>query len=191
MHVCTVINKAWLAHARALAGSLHDHEPDAQMSVLVVDSIEGYIDADEEPFEILRPEDIEVEDFAAMSVRYEITALCCALKPSIIAHLLKRDETVVYLDSDVRVYAPFEGLREALAEHPFLLTPHLLAPLPDDGHEPSELAILLAGSFNLGFAAARATPEVALLLSWWSGHLRGTAALIPPARWCSISAGPT
>ena len=28
-----------------------------------------------------RPQDLEIEDFAAMSVRYDVIELCCALKP--------------------------------------------------------------------------------------------------------------
>lgn len=176
-----MINKAWLAHARALSESLRAHQPDAQLSVLIVDSTAGFVDPTQEPFEILSPQEIEIEDFDAMSVRYGITELCCALKPSILRHLLQRGETTIYLDSDVRVFAPLATLDEALQEHPFLLAPHLLAPLADDGREPNELAILLAGAFNLGFAAARGTPEVDALLRWWSERLR-TGSRLEPAR---------
>jgi GT2 family glycosyltransferase/glycosyltransferase involved in cell wall biosynthesis len=195
VHVCTVINKAWLAHARALAESLRTHEPDARLSVLVVDSLDGFVDPSAEPFEILAPGDLEIADFAAMSARYDITELCCALKPAIIRHLLDGDEPIVYLDSDVRVFAALDGLGDALREHPFLLTPHLLAPLGDDGREPSELAILLAGSSNLGFAAARSTPEVVELLQWWSARLRDGSRLDPAAglvydqRWTDLMPG--
>ncbi len=195
MHVCTVINKAWLAHARALAESLKAHEPDARMSVLIVDPLDGFVDPAQEPFEVLAPHDLEIDDFDAMSVRYDVVELCCALKPSIIRHLLSRDETVVYLDSDVRLFAPLDGLNEELQRHPFLLTPHLLAPLDDDGREPRELAILLAGSFNLGFAAARATPEVDALLGWWSDRLRTGSRLKPndgmvyDQRWADLMPG--
>ncbi|HEX4483918.1 MAG TPA: glycosyltransferase [Solirubrobacteraceae bacterium] len=195
MHVCTVINKAWLAHARALAESLRAHEPDGRLSVLVVDSLDGFVDPAAEPFEILAPGDLEIADFAAMSARYDVTELCCALKPEIIRHLLDGDEPIVYLDSDVRVFAALDGLGDALREHPFLLTPHLLAPLDDDGREPSELAILLAGSSNLGFAAARSTPEVVELLQWWSARLRDGSRLDPAAglvydqRWTDLMPG--
>jgi GT2 family glycosyltransferase/glycosyltransferase involved in cell wall biosynthesis len=195
VHVCTVINKAWLAHARALAESLRAYQPDARMSVLVVDSVDGFIDATQEPFELLSPHEMDIEGFDAMSVRYGITELCCALKPSILRHLLEHDETAVYLDSDVRVFASLDVLDDALEEHPFLLAPHLLSPLPDDGHEPSELAILLAGSFNLGFAAARSTPEVKALLRWWSERLL-TGSRLEPAqgmvfdqRWADLMPG--
>ena len=195
MRVCTVINKAWLAHARALAESLHAHEPRAELSVLVVDSIEGFVDPDAEPFEILGPEQVAIADFATMSVRYDITELCCALKPAIMRHLLDGDEPVVYLDSDVRVFAPLDGLEEALHRHPFLLTPHLLSPLEDDGREPGELAILLAGTSNLGFAAARSTPEVEELLNWWFSRLREGSRLDPARgmvydqRWTDLMPG--
>jgi GT2 family glycosyltransferase/glycosyltransferase involved in cell wall biosynthesis len=195
VHVCTVINRAWVAHARALAESLHAHQPDARMSVLIVDSIEGFVDPAQEPFEVLAPQDLDVEDFAAMSVRYEVTELCCALKPAIIAHLLQSEETVVYLDSDVRVYASLDGIEDGLGEHPFLLTPHLLQPLPDDGREPDEIAILLAGAHNLGFAAARRAPESAALLAWWSQRLRTRSrldpsrALVYDQRWADLMPG--
>jgi GT2 family glycosyltransferase/glycosyltransferase involved in cell wall biosynthesis len=190
VHVCTVINRAWVAHARALAESLRAHTPDARLAVLVVDPIGGYIDPAQEPFELLTPAEIGIEDFAAMSVRYGVVELCCALKPVVMRHLLARPEgaeagadtpTVVYLDSDVRVYAPLAPVAQALAEHPFLLTPHLLRPLPDDGCEPSELAILRGGAHNLGFAAARPDPQAQALLEWWSERLR-TGAHLDPAR---------
>ena len=183
MHVCTVINKAWVAHARALAESLRAHEPDAGLSVLIVDPLDGLIDPAGEPFDILEPSELELEleDFDAMSVRYGVTELCCALKPSLIGHLLSTGESVVYLDSDVRLFASLDGLEQALDSHQFLLAPHLLAPLPDDGLEPNELAILLAGSFNLGFAAARDTPEVRDVLTWWAERLR-TGSRLEPAR---------
>ena len=44
MQFCTVINKAWAAHARALAESLQAHEAGAQLAVLIVDPIDGFLD---------------------------------------------------------------------------------------------------------------------------------------------------
>ena len=181
MQVCTVINRSWVAQSRALSESLRAHEPDSRLSVLIVDPLDGMIDPAAEPFEVISPDELELADFGALSARYGVTELCCALKPVLIKHLLDRGETVVYLDSDVRVYAPFEGLEEALRSHPLLLAPHLLEPLPDDGREPSELAILLAGVFNLGFAAARPATETEAVLAWWADRLR-TGSHLDPAR---------
>jgi GT2 family glycosyltransferase/glycosyltransferase involved in cell wall biosynthesis len=95
----------------------------------------------------------------------------------------------------VRVFAPLDSVEDALRAHPFLLAPHLLAPLADDGRLPSELAILLAGSFNLGFAAARETPEVDALLDWWAERLRTGSRLDPAGgmvfdqRWTDLMPG--
>ncbi len=108
-----MINKAWIAHARALAESLAAHEPDARLSVLVVDPLEGGFDPAAEPFEVLSPAELELEAFEAMSARYGVTELCCALKPAIMRHLLRHGEPVVYLDSDVRLFAPLDGLEAA------------------------------------------------------------------------------
>jgi GT2 family glycosyltransferase/glycosyltransferase involved in cell wall biosynthesis len=195
VRVCTVINRAWVAHARALAESLRSHEPEARLSVLIVDPLDGLIDPTAEPFDVLSPSELGLEDFEAMSVRYGVTELCCALKPSLIEHLLGTGESVVYLDSDVRLFAPLDGLSDGLESHPLLLAPHLLSPLPDDGLEPNELAILLAGSFNLGFAAARDTPEVRRVLTWWAERLR-TGSRLDPAhamvfdqRWADLMPG--
>jgi GT2 family glycosyltransferase/glycosyltransferase involved in cell wall biosynthesis len=178
---------------------LRAHAPGVALSVLVVDPIDGFIDPADEPFDILSPHDIELEleleEFAAMSARYDVTALCCSLKPAIIRHLLRSEETVVYLDSDVRMFAPLDGLEEALDAHPLLLAPHLLKPLTGDGKQPDELAILLAGSFNLGFAAARGEPEVLGLLDWWSQRLRTgsrldpTHAMVYDQRWADLMPG--
>ena len=70
-------------------------------------------------------------------------------------HVLARGEVALHLDSDMRVYAPLEGLTELLGRHAVVLTPHLLGELPDDGREPDELSILLAGAFNTGVIGAR------------------------------------
>jgi len=167
------------------------------MSVLILDSTDGFLDPAKEPFEVLRPQDIDIdiEQLADMTARYGVTELCCALKPTLLRHVLKRGGAAIYLDSDVRVFAPFDGLEDALQEQPFLLTPHLLGPLAQDGRHPDELAILLAGSFNLGFAAARATPQVDELLGWWADRLRTGSRLEPSnamvfdQRWADLMPG--
>ena len=41
----------------------------------------------------------------------------------------------------------------------------------DDDYKPSELDILLAGSYNLGFLAIGATPTTRTFLKWWQDRL--------------------
>ncbi len=190
-----MINKAWLAHARALAESLAANEPQARLSVLVVDPLEGLVDPAAEPFDVLSPTELELDWFEEMSVRYEITELCCALKPALMLHLLASGEPVVYLDSDIRVYGPLETLTAGLADAGLVLTPHLLAPLPDDGRDPDDRAILLGGAFNMGVAAAAPGSETTELLEWWSQRLRTGSRLEPDRglvydqRWAELMPG--
>jgi GT2 family glycosyltransferase/glycosyltransferase involved in cell wall biosynthesis len=165
------------------------------MSVLIVDPIDGFIDPAQERFQILRPQDLQINDFEAMSVRYGVAELCTALKPWLMRHLLSLGDIVVHLDSDTRVYASFEGLEKILTENAFVLTPHLLSELPDDGYEPSELAILLAGSFNTGVIAARPARESETLLEWWCERLRtgsrldAARGLVYEQRWADLMPG--
>jgi hypothetical protein len=48
--------------------------------------------------------------------------------------------------------------------------PHLFAPI-DDGAVPTELDILRAGAYNLGFIALRANAESRRLIKWWQEKL--------------------
>ena len=147
------------------------------MSVLIVDPVDGLIDPSREPFDIVTPLDLEVEDFEAMSVRYDAGELCTALKPWVLRLALSRSEVAIYLDGDVRVYAPLDTLSDLLEECPLVLTPHLLQPLPDDGRVPDERSILMAGTFNAGVIAARTSPQTSAILDWWAAHLRTESRL--------------
>jgi hypothetical protein len=65
------------------------------------------------------------------------------------------------------------GELEALAlAHDAVLTPHVCAPLEDDGRVPSALDINRTGQFNLGFAAFRAGPQTDRALRWWENRCR-------------------
>jgi len=62
-------------------------------------------------------------------------------------------------------------LWDLLDTHSILITPHLDAPINDD-LKISEHDILLAGAYNLGFIAVRATEDVGEFLRWWQRKLR-------------------
>ena len=60
---------------------------------------------------------------------------------------------MVYLDPDIRLFAPLAALAPLLDRHSIVLTPHLTAPIDDD-YQPGETSILQAGAYNLGFLGA-------------------------------------
>ena len=151
MNVCTIVAKNYLAHARVLALSLREQHPDSELTVLVLDGVDGYVDPAQEPYRLLGPQDIDCEPFEQMVSSYSVIELSTAVKPWLLRKLLTEQDHAVYLDPDIRVVSPLDEIRELALEHGIVLTPHNLTPIPRDGRYPSEESILIAGAYNLGF----------------------------------------
>ena len=58
---CTIIARNYLAHARVLAASLTEHYPDRRLVVLVIDDDDTEVDPRVEPFDVLRPGDLDLD----------------------------------------------------------------------------------------------------------------------------------
>jgi glycosyltransferase involved in cell wall biosynthesis len=171
MRFCTVIASNYLAYARVLAASLRAHHPDDSFSVLVIDPAPVGI-ADGE-FEVLRPADVGLagDEFRHMATIYSVVELATAVKACLLRSLVEtHGEPVCYLDPDIEVFSPLEGLEELVERHGMALTPHTTTPYPRDGKDINEQGLLLAGLYNLGFIAvsAKARP----FLDWWDERLR-------------------
>ena len=109
-----------------------------------------------------------------MCFRYTVLELNTAAQAVLLAHLFARHgfEKVVYFDPDI--LDPRRARRVSCArldDAAILLTPHLTAPLPDDGLVPSEINILQAGTYNLGFVALARRASARALLRWWEARL--------------------
>jgi hypothetical protein len=168
VNVATIAAANYVPHVRVLAESLRAHHPEARVHALFVD---GAVNGEGEPFEPLEPAALGLESFGRMAAMYDVLELCTAVKPALLTRLLAEHERVIYLDPDIKVYAPLDAALAALDGANVLLTPHTMVPLPDDGHMPSDLDVLRAGSFNLGFLGLRRGHETARLLDWWSAKL--------------------
>ncbi len=171
MRICTVIARNYLAQARVLAESFAATNPGSECSVLVIDDRDRELSGEGEPFELLRPDDIGIEGFDPMAGIYQVLELSTAVKPSLLRHLLRRDEVVTYLDPDVEVFASLEEIPGLAKSHGVVLTPHTTSPIPEDGRRPAQDDILRAGAYNLGFIAVSRRREVAGLLEWWHQRL--------------------
>lgn len=79
-------------------------------------------------------------------------------------------ERVVYLDPDIRLYAPITPILDALQESNVVLTPHLITRGPTE-QESIERDLLRTGAYNLGFVAVRAGTVGESFLDWWSEKL--------------------
>ncbi len=168
---CTVIARNFLPYARVLAASLSEHHPEHRLTVFVLDDLQRELDAADEPFDVLHPDDIDFGpgEFARMATLYDVTELATAVKPWLLRHLLAANRVAVYLDPDIRIHSPLEGLEPRVLQHGIVLTPHTTVPVPRDHLQADEQHILTSGLYNLGFLAVDSSAHP--FLDWWSGHL--------------------
>src|SRR5215210_1784943 len=181
MNICTIIAKNYIAHARVLAQSYKEHHPEGTCHVLVIDETEGYIDASLEPFELVTPAHLGIDDYEHMAAIYDVLELSTAVKPWLLRHLLDERglERVAYLDPDIRVYDRLDEIERLTGEHGLVLIPHITSPLPRDGKRPSEADILISGTYNLGFISLERSPSTDDLLDWWSERLKTDCVVAP------------
>lgn len=170
--VFTIISKNYWAYALTLHQSLAQHQPDWDRYLLLVDRPGPGDFTDSELFTTVWVEDLALPDQQKFIFRYGIMELNTAVKPWMFERLKQEGyQRVIYLDPDILVLAPLlevENLLQAGATA--VLTPHLTAPLTDN-RRPTELDIMRAGVYNLGFLAVGDTPQADALIQWWKNKL--------------------
>lgn len=190
--VCTIISRNYLPYARVLGESLRTQNPECEFFVLVVDDVDP---ADQlEPFEVINVSQLQLPNFRRLAFRYNQLELNTNVKPTFLSELLeKRDvEDLLYLDPDILICAPLEPLFSLLERFNILLTPHCASPIPNDGFRPSEVDLLLTGSFNLGFVGLRRSEETRRFLAWWQdrcialGYAELRSGLFVDQKWVNL-----
>jgi FkbM family methyltransferase len=175
---CTVVARNYLPAARVLARSYLHHHPDHEFVIEVIDAPRGN-PVEDNGVRVLGPEAVGIaeDDYLRMATAYSVTELATAVKPYLLRELRAHSDVVMYLDPDIQVFAPMPELAELAREHGIVLTPHFLHPLPRDGKQPSEAAIMGSGIFNLGFVATGPGSEP--FLDFWAERLRHDAIVAP------------
>ncbi|WP_266366589.1 glycosyltransferase family protein [Tellurirhabdus rosea] len=171
----TLCSINYLAQARTLGDSLRQTNPDWQFVIGLVDRLaEANLPEELVPaYPMIEVDRIEIEDFAGMCDRYDITELNTAVKPYYMDYLFRHhpDATeVIYFDPDIIVYQPLTRLSASLAEANLVLTPHTCSPI-NDWLAPNELNHLNTGIFNLGFIGLRRSEETLRFVDWWKKRL--------------------
>jgi glycosyltransferase involved in cell wall biosynthesis len=168
VRACTIVARNYLPAARLLGSTFLSNHPDSTFSILVVGA-EAREKLDD-GVEILSPYDIGIEraEVHRMAMIYDVKEFATAVKPWLLKTLCA-DAAAVYFDPDIEIFAPVEDVATLAHIHGIVLTPHLRAPLPDDGLLPDDLMILQAGTYNLGFIAVG--PGAVGFLDWWSAKL--------------------
>jgi glycosyltransferase involved in cell wall biosynthesis len=170
---CTIIARNYLPMARALAESWSAVHPDCPFFVLLLDSPQGFFRPELEPFQTVLVSELEIPNLEGFLFKYTVLEASTAVKPYLLSLLFRKYsiKKLLYLDPDIIVYKPLDPLREALDDANFLLTPHLLSPLPADGCGQNDHDILQAGTYNLGFLGIRNSIESKAMLRWWCDKL--------------------
>jgi glycosyltransferase involved in cell wall biosynthesis len=194
--VCTIVAKNYLPFARVLMKSVRQRNPELRRIVILADRIDGYFDPTNEPFEVILSEELDIPNAGWFHFKYTILELSTAVKPYALEFLRHRYnlDLIVYLDPDIKVYAPLDGLLAALNQCNMILTPHLTAVLQDQTR-PTDLDILRSGAYNLGFIALRFNPEMSGFLRWWQAKLYDhcfvdlVRGLFVDQRWMDLAPG--
>ncbi|QSR84387.1 glycosyltransferase [Methylacidimicrobium sp. B4] len=161
-----------IAHARVLFAGLARHNPGWERHLFLIDCADGLAGFPDGLACQRSIEELAIPDLSSRFVRYSLMEATNSIKPFGFRRLFAEGfDGVFYLDADIWVLSELREAQEALSQHPLLLTPHLLEPLPQDDLEPTEEAIRRAGSYNGGFLAMRETPETRSFLDWWERRL--------------------
>lgn len=168
----TMVSKNYFAVGRVLAETYLAHHPGHEFIIALVDKADGMVPATLEcGAEVAEMADFAMPDIGRFIYRYSIMELNTAVKPFIMADLFARGyETLVFLDPDILVCRPLDSVYAALEEASIVLIPHIRKPY-FDAASPSDLTILQAGTYNLGFMALRAGESATKLIEWWMTKL--------------------
>lgn len=168
--IFTIVSNNYLHYAGTLFESLREHGPDCDLVLGLCDVRTAETDCPAAD-RIVSIDELGIERAGMFLYQYSILELNTAIKPYLIEKLMGLGyDKVIYFDPDIRVYRPLDDMLQLLDRHSIVLTPHL-TDLLDDGRSPTELQILQAGSYNLGYIGLRACEETRKLVRWWQDKL--------------------
>lgn len=179
--VFTICSLNYFAQALSLGESLNITNPHYKFVIGLADKLdEFYKCCDKELISlalksnIIEIDKLDIPDFESFYLKYNIMELNTAVKPYYFDYFFKNTkdlEYVVYFDPDILVYSYLGDLDKHLIDYNFVITPHILSPLNDDGLFLKEQQINNTGIFNLGFIAIRNSEESQRFINWWKERL--------------------
>ena len=112
----TVATTDRLHMTRTLMQGVAEHHPSADRYCAIVDSDTTVADALAAEFLTIGLAELNLPDGEELYFRYSALELACALKPWALHALIRKGyDVVVYLDSDIQVFGPFDEVIEAIA----------------------------------------------------------------------------
>jgi glycosyltransferase involved in cell wall biosynthesis len=133
VNVCTIVSRRQLARARVLAATLHEHEPEATFTVLLLDGDSGEV-GEIEHARLSSLDDVVTEGGGLMAAANPPGALAAAVLPRLLRLLLDEGEgPVIYAAAGQRILDSLAELWDVLGIHSLVLVARAQIP-PADGH---------------------------------------------------------
>jgi hypothetical protein len=162
----------YIPKVRMLFQSLRELHPEWRLHLALADELRPNIDLSQEPFdEVCSVSDLDIPSWTGWAYCHNIVELSTAIKPFMLARLLKRPgcKKVIYLDPDTVAFSRLDDIVEALDHSNVVLTPHQVEPEQSLAAViDNEICSLKHGIYNLGFFAVSATDVGHEFADWWS-----------------------
>ncbi|RXT13981.1 hypothetical protein [Ammoniphilus sp. CFH 90114] len=175
MLICSVTTNNHIPRAKVMAKSIKEHMPHA---IVVLCVVEKKLDPslwDFTPFDnLVLAKDLGLNHFNQFIFKYNRFEAANSLKAALLKYVMdqyKQEQTFVYLDTDIRLYAPLTEIPALFSNHDILFTPHTTIQASDASVPKFELPILRTGIFNAGFLALKNSKESRRFLDWWHKRL--------------------
>ncbi|MBN2909551.1 hypothetical protein JQC72_08425 [Polycladomyces sp. WAk] len=156
--------------AMVMARSAKAHHPDARVAVCIVEEQVPLAAQNFQHFDhIVLAKDLGHPDFYRHMFKSTVHEGVWSLKSRLLQYVLRtfpEDSKFVYLDTDTKIYDPFQEVTKLLDQRPIVLTPNITQ--PSVFHERS---MSLPGLYNSGFLALKRSGETNRFLHWWAERL--------------------
>jgi glycosyltransferase involved in cell wall biosynthesis len=169
---CTIVSRRELARVRVLAATLHEHRPDARLTVLLLDGDPASV-GELAHVRLLGLEEVAGERAGLLATANPPGALAAAVLPRLVLHLLDGGaEALVCLGAGARVLGPLRELTELAGEHEIVLVSRSVAdPAGATGDAPASFAADRShGAFSRELLALRDGPATRSLLAAWPSY---------------------
>ena len=165
---CTIVSRRELARARVLAATLHEHQPAATLTVLLLDGEPASVGGIEHA-RLLSFEDVVGERAGLIAAANPPGALAFAVLPHLAQHMLDGGaDSLIYLGAGQRVLGPLEELTGLLSHHQIVLVARSIADASGAAGDGFAFAADRSHSaFSRELLALRDGPATKALLAAW------------------------
>lgn len=167
----TVISACYLPRAMILARSIKKHMPKSKIIVGLIEE-EIPVSAFRFPYfdEVILMKYISPHsNYHKFFFQYTMQEAARACKAQVMKYMYNKfliEDTIVYLDADMKVLGPFDELRAIVEKHPITIAGHYMYP---ETFDPDSLAeVRKSGIHHSGFVALKRHAVAEKYLHWWS-----------------------